>query len=163
MKVVSNASPLVNLARISQLTLLPQLFGRVLIPDAVWQEVVEDGRGQPGADEIRVATWIERMSVENWQLVHSLRQDFDPGEAEAIVLAIETDADWLLMDERLGRETAAHFGLRTVGLVGLLGEAKRQGMVQELRPLLDQLRDVAGFWISSALYHQVVLDAGESS
>lgn len=98
MKVVSDASPLVNLARIGQLALLPQLFGRVLIPDAVWQEVVEDGRGQPGADEIRIATWIERMTVSNRQLVHSLRQDLDAGEAEAIALAVEVDADWLLQE-----------------------------------------------------------------
>lgn len=162
MKVVSNASPLVNLARIGQLTLLPQLFGHVLIPDAVWQEVVEDGRGQPGADEIRTAAWIKRMTIANRQLVHSLRQELDPGEAEAIALAIESNADWLVMDERLGRETAAHFGLRYVGLIGILGEAKRRGIMQELRPLLDQLRDIAGFWISSALYNQVLYDAGES-
>lgn len=163
MKVVSNASPLVNLARIGQLTLLPQLFGQVLIPDAVWQEVVEDGRGQPGADEIRMAAWIERMTVSNRQLVHSLRQDLDPGEAEAIALAVEIEADWLLMDERLGRETAAHFGLRYAGLISILSEARERGIVQELRPLLNQLRDVAGFWISSALADRVLRDAGELS
>lgn len=163
MKVVSNASPLVNLARIGQLTLLPQLFGQVLIPEAVWREVVEDGSGQPGADEIRIAAWIKRMAVSNRQLVYSLRQDLDPGEAEAIALAVEIDADWLLMDERLGRETAAYFGLRYVGLIGILAEAKQRDMLQELRPLLHQLRDVAGFWISSALYNQVLHDAGELS
>ncbi len=161
MKVVSNASPLVNLSRISQLTLLPQLFGRVLLPEAVWQEVVEDGRGQPGADEIRRATWVERVPVSNQQLVHSLRQDLDPGEAEAIALAVEIDADWLLMDERLGRETAGHFGRPCIGLVGILGVAKQRGMLQELRPLLNQLRDVAGFRMSSALIIEVLRDAGE--
>ncbi|WP_244083925.1 hypothetical protein [Desulforhabdus sp. TSK] len=53
MKVVSNASPLINLARIGRLSLLPRIFDRLLIPEAVWQEVVEEGQGQPGADEIR--------------------------------------------------------------------------------------------------------------
>jgi predicted nucleic acid-binding protein len=65
MNVVSNASPLINLTRIGQLTLLPRIFGRLLIPDAVWQEVVIDGRGQPGAEEVRLADWIERKSVMN--------------------------------------------------------------------------------------------------
>lgn len=163
MKVVSNASPLVNLARIGQLRVLPLIFGRVLLPDAVWQEVVEDGRGQAGADEIRQATWIERATVSNQPLVHSLRQDLDPGEAEAIVLAVEINADWLLMDERLGRETARHFGLTHVGLVGILGEAKKRGIVRELSPLLNQLRNVAGFRMSSELYNQVLRDAGEQT
>jgi len=160
-KVVSNASPLINLARIGQLALLPRLFGRLLLPQAVWQEVVEDGRGQPGAEEIRRAVWIERAAVSNQPLIHSLRQDFDAGEAEAIVLAIEIQADWLLMDERLGRETAQYFGLRYVGLVGILSAAKQRGDLKALRPLLDRLRDVAGFRVSSALYQQVLRDAGE--
>ena len=161
MKVVCNASPLINLARIGQLALLPRLFGRLLLPQAVWQEVVEDGRGQPGAEEIRRAVWIERATVSNQPLVHSLRQDLDAGEAEAIALAIEIQADWLLMDERLGRETAQHFGLRYVGLVGILSAAKQRGDLKALRPLLDRLRDVAGFRVSSALYEQVLRDAGE--
>jgi len=160
-KVVSNASPLINLARIGQLALLPRLFGRLLLPQAVWQEVVEDGRGQPGAEEIRRAVWIERAAVSNQPLIHSLRQDFDAGEAEAIALAIEIQADWLLMDERLGRETAQYFGLRYVGLVGILSAAKQRGDLKALRPLLDRLRDVAGFRVSSALYQQVLRDAGE--
>ena len=161
MKVVSNASPLINLARIGQLALLSRLFGRLLLPQAVWQEVVEDGRGQPGAEEIRRAVWIERAAVSNQPLIHSLRQDLDAGEAEAIALAIEIQADWLLMDERLGRETAQYFGLRYVGLVGILSAAKQRGDLKALRPLLDRLRDVAGFRVSSALYQQVLRDAGE--
>ena len=76
-------------------------------------------------------------------------------------MAVEVNADWLLMDERLGRETARHFGLTHVGLVGILGEAKKQGIVHELSPLLNQLRDVAGFRMSSELYNQVLRDAGE--
>lgn len=161
MKVVSNASPLINLARIGRLSLLPRIFGRLLIPEAVWQEVVEEGQGQPGADEIRQAAWVERTAVSNRQFVHSLRQDLDPGEAEAIALAVEINADWLLMDERLGRETARHFGVRYLGLIGVLSAAKRRGDLNALRPLLEQLRDVAGFRISSALYEQVLQDAEE--
>lgn len=161
MKVVSNASPLINLARIGQLSLLPCLFGRLLIPEAVWHEVVIEGHGQPGADEVRAAQWIELSAVANRDLVHLLRQDLDPGEAEAVALAVGINADWLVMDERLGRETARHFGLRCVGLIGVLSAAKRRGVVSALHPLLDQLRDVAGFRISSALYEQVLRDAGE--
>lgn len=161
MKVVSNASPLVNLARIGRLSLLPNLFGRVLIPEAVWQEVVVAGKGQPGAEEISQANWIERTAVANHHLVHSLRQELDPGEAEAIALAIEINADWLLMDERLGRQTAQHFGLGFIGIVGILQAAKRRGDVAALHPLLTDLRDLAGFRISANLWERALQDAGE--
>jgi len=66
--VVSNASPLINLARIDQLDLLPRLYGELLIPEAVWEEVVIEGAGQPGADEVKAATWIKRQAVANRSL-----------------------------------------------------------------------------------------------
>ncbi len=108
MHVVSNSSPLINLARIGKLTLLRELFGVLIVPDAVWQEVVVEGAGQPGADEVRSAAWIQRQAVMNTQLVQALQQDLDAGEAEAIALSLELGADLLLMDENLGRQTARH-------------------------------------------------------
>ena len=101
MSVVSNASPLINLARIGKLDLLHDLYGELTIPEAVWREVVVEGAGQPGADEVKGATWIKRHAVANRQLVHALQQELDAGEAEAIVLASEMEAELLLMDERL--------------------------------------------------------------
>ena len=89
MHVVSNSSPLINLARIGRLTLLRELFGVLIVPDAVWQEVVVEGAGQPGADEVRSAEWIQRQAVMNTQLVQALQQDLDAGEAEAIALSLE--------------------------------------------------------------------------
>jgi len=161
MIVVSNTSPLINLARIGHLDLLQRIFGKILIPAAVWQEAVIDGEGQPGAKEICQAGWIERLTVTNRQLVHSLGQELDPGEAEAISLAVEIKADWLLMDERLGRQTARHFDLGTIGLIGILKVAKQRGEIAALRPLLEQLRDIAGFRISQALFDQALQDVGE--
>lgn len=161
MKVVSNASPLINLARIGRLGLLARVFNQVIIPEAVWQEVVVDGEGQPGAEEVRQADWIVREVASNRQLVHSLRQELDAGEAEAIALSVEINADWLLMDERLGRETARHFGLGYIGLIGVLQVAKRRGEIEMLRPLLAQLRDLAGFRVSPALYERILQEEGE--
>lgn len=103
MSIVSNASPLINLARIGKLNLLRQLYGGLTIPNAVWQEVVFEGAGQPGADEVEAATWIKSQAVTNRELVRALQQELDAGEAEAIALALEIGAELLLMDERLGR------------------------------------------------------------
>lgn len=163
MSIVSNASPLINLARIGQLNLLPRLYGELAIPDAVWREVVLEGTGQPGAEEIEVASWIRVQPATNRELVQALQQELDAGEAEAIALALQVKAEFLLMDEHLGRETAIHMGVRCVGLIGVLVEAKHKRLVNHIRPLLDTLRDVAGFWISEALYQRVLQDEGESS
>ena len=85
-----------------------------------------DGAGQPGSTEIENAEWIKRRQVANTQLVHSLLQYLDEGESEAIVLAVELKAELLIIDERLGRDTARHFGLTFTGLIGLLVEAKQR-------------------------------------
>jgi len=94
--------------------------------------------------------------------VQALQQELDAGEAEAIVLALETRAELLLMDEHLGRETARHLGLRHTGLIGVLIEAKRKGLISKVKPHLDALRDVAGFRVSDALYRRVLQDEGEA-
>jgi hypothetical protein len=65
MSIVSDASPLINLARIGKLELLRQLYGELVIPEAVWCEVVIEGEGQPGADEIKTATWVKTQPVTN--------------------------------------------------------------------------------------------------
>ena len=161
MHVVSNSSPLINLARIGKLTLLRELFGVLIVPDAVWQEVVVEGAGQPGADEVRSAAWIQRQAVMNTQLVQALQQDLDAGEAEAIALSLELGADLLLMDENLGRQTARHLGLRYVGLIGALVMAKRRGLISAVKPHLDLLRDIAGFRVDAALYDHVLKDQSE--
>jgi predicted nucleic acid-binding protein len=161
MSIVSNASPLIGLARLGQLKLLLQLYGDLTIPEAVWQEVVLEGAGQPGAEEIETAGWIQVQPVANRELVQALRQDLDAGEAEAIALALEVGAEFLLMDECLGREVAQHLDVRCVGLIGVLIEAKRKGLIGEIRTLLDALRDVAGFRISESLYQRVLRDEGE--
>lgn len=162
MSIVSNASPLINLVRIGQLNLLRQLYNEIVIPEAVWREVVIEGSGQPGADELKSATWVKTQTVKNQQLVHALRQDLDAGEAEAIVLAVEHGAELLLMDERLGRESASHFNLRITGVVGVLVEAKRKGFIQDVKSHLVALRDLAGFHLSEQLYQRILQDENEA-
>ena len=161
MSVVSNASPLINLARIGQFGLLQEVYGQIVIPEAVRNEVINEGAGQPGAAELEQAEWIETRPVSNALLVQALRQDLDEGEAEAIVLALEVKADLLRMDERLGREVARHLGVAVTGLIGLCLEAKHKGIIVAVKPLLDMLRDQAGFRINPLLYEKVLADAGE--
>jgi predicted nucleic acid-binding protein len=161
MSIVSNASLLINLSRIDKLELLRDLYKEILIPEGVWHEVVVEGGNQPGAETIRASVWIKRQAVKNRDLIQALRQELDTGEAEAIALSLEIGAELLLMDEHLGREVARHFGLRYSGLIGVLIEAKHKGFINAIKPLLDSLRNVAGFRVSNLLYEQVLRDEKE--
>jgi predicted nucleic acid-binding protein len=160
-KVISNASPIINLAWIGKLELLSKLFGQLIIPKSVWVEIVVKGKEQTGSNELKSAGWIQTQEATNHELVQSLRQDLDAGEAEAIALALETKADLLLMDERLGRETANYFDINVVGVIVILIEAKRKGLLKEVKPSLDLLHSLAGFYIRPSLYERILREQGE--
>jgi len=87
--VVSNTSPIINLAAIGQLNLLEQLYGRIVIPQGVYHEIVIVGAGQAGAAEVQTSAWIESRQVVSQGLVTSLLTNLDKGEAEAIALALD--------------------------------------------------------------------------
>jgi predicted nucleic acid-binding protein len=161
--VVSNTSPIINLAAVGQLQLLWQLYGRIIIPQAVYREIVIVGAGQPGAVQVKSSDWIEMRPVSDQALVASLQLKVDEGEAEAIALAAALNADLVLLDERRGRVAASHLGLRYVGLLGILIEAKHNGLVSNIKPILDDLLERAGFWVAQELYDRVLQAAGESN
>jgi predicted nucleic acid-binding protein len=159
--VVSNTSAILNLAVVGQLSLLEQLYGMVIIPDAVSQELSTVDLQRSVAAEMRIPLWIETQSVTNHQLVNSLLLELDAGEAEAIVLAVELHADLLLLDERRGRKVASRWGLQLIGLLGALVQAKQRGFINTVKPVLDALIGKAGFWVSNDLYARVLQEAGE--
>lgn len=162
MIIVSNTSPLTNLAAIGQFPLLRQLYARLHIAEGVWEELNAKGQHWPGRDEVAEADWIERHPVQNQALVTALRRDLDRGEAETIALAFELGANLVLLDEREGRHAAQRLELPVTGVVGLLLEAKSRGAVDAVRPHVDALRYKAGFYLSETVYHAVLSLAGES-
>lgn len=161
MIVVSNTSPLTNLAAIGQFDMLGHLYPGLCIADGVWDELNAGGRCWPGRNEVAAADWIKRCTVQNQPLVNALRRDLDRGESETIALAVEFGADLILLDEKEGRNAAVRFGLRPVGIVGVLLEAKKKGFTEELRPHLDALRKDAGFYLSEPLYRHALVLSGE--
>jgi uncharacterized protein len=114
--IVSDTSPISNLIIVGYIHLLPQLFGTVIIPDAVYQELLANGIHHPVTQTIQTVDWLEVRSVTDQQQVVDLERDrdLDPGEANAIILAIELRATQLLIDERLGRLEAKQQGLRAL-------------------------------------------------
>lgn len=161
MVVVSNSSVLINLSIIRHLDLLRENFGDIVVPKAVWREVVVDGFEKPGAREVKQANWIKIENVENIPLVQSLAQYLDDGESETIALAIEIDADLVLLDEKDARDTAEIFGLDILGVIGILIWAKREGLILSLKEELNQLQKVAKFRISNQLYQRALAEVNE--
>ena len=161
MIVISNTSPLTNLAAIGQFSLLQSLFGQIEIPVAVSGELSAGGKNWPGAAEAAAANWVRIKTVNNPALVDALRLDLDFGESEAIALAIESRADLVLLDEQSARFAAQHFNLRVMGVVGILLRAKNMTLLNSVRPHLDALRQQAGFFLSEPLYQHALQLAGE--
>ena len=115
-----------------------------------------------GTVEVQTLDWIENRTVENRQGVEELQVDLDIGEAEAIILALELDADLLLVDERRGRKVALELGVKKIsGLLAVLQEAKEKSLILEIKPILDRLISENNFRISVSLYNRVLQFAGE--
>ena len=114
MTVVSNASPIINLDAVGHLDLLQELYDEVLIPPAVYEEVTAAPE-KPGARAVQGEDWITHRSLKRPRLASALLDELDPGEAQAIALAVETDVELLLLDEQAGRHAACRLEVDHVG------------------------------------------------
>lgn len=161
MIVVSNTSPLTNLAAIGQFHLLGALYTTVHIPLGVWDDLNAFGQAWPGSREAAEADWVIQHAVADQTLVTALQDDLHRGEAETIALAIELKADLVLLDEKDARQRAKKLGLVVGGVLGILLQAKARGLLPTVRPALDDLRQRAGFYVSDPLYRHILVVAQE--
>ncbi len=160
MIVVSDSSPLIALASVGCLELLQTLYGRVVVPEAVRDEVLGDIERQ-GAREILAADWIDVRQASDTIDLYLARTLVHAGEAEAIGLAIELDAELLIVDERRARDLAETMGLRITGVAGVLLEAKSRGLIPAIKSVLDALSVSGSFYLSRRFYEAALQAAGE--
>jgi uncharacterized protein len=153
--IVSNSSPLIGLDDVGRLDLLHTLYGSLIIPRAVSAEFTA------GRTPRLLPEWIEVREIANRPLAAVLRTEVHAGEAEAIALAVDLEADLVLLDDRHGRRVAAEIGLRHIGALGVLIEAKRRGFLEAIGPLIDELVAKKSFWVSEDLRRRVLQAAGE--
>jgi predicted nucleic acid-binding protein len=162
MKVISNSSVLIALSGIGRLELLQRRFPEgVIIPDAVWREVVETGHGRVGAKKVSDAGWIKRGQIQNYAIATALQTTLDQGEAEVIALGLEIGADLLLLDEKIARSVAVRLQSPVLGTIGLLIWGKRQGLFPSLANELSLLRREGGFRLSKIVYEYALKQVGE--
>ena len=162
MKAVADSSVLIALSSIRLLHVLSRRFpAGVLVPPAVWAEVVETGTGQPGAADVASASWITVREVADKAFVGLLQGQLDAGEAEAIALARQEGDAIVLLDEKDARRVAQRLSLRLLGTVGVLVWAKRAGVIANLRDHLDALDTQGRFRLSQAVRREALRAAGE--
>jgi predicted nucleic acid-binding protein len=153
MIVVSDTSPITALLAIGEEDLLHDLFGGVVIPPAVQRELL---RGH-----IALPSWLQVVQVQDSKRVQRLLGSLDAGESEAIVLAGETHADILLIDERKGRRLAVAEGIGVIGLVGVVLLAKKRGRIESAGDLLQRLSHEAGMYLAEGILRTALQSVGE--
>jgi len=150
--VVSNSSPLIALARIQRLDLLPAIFESVLIPPAVAREIA------PSIPVLPI--WLRIQAPSVLPPASLLRRRLGDGEWEALALASELKANWIILDDLPARRSAEATGLNVIGTLGTLVTAKRVGLLTSIRPELDALVRTA-FFLSPQLYDNLLRLADE--
>ena len=158
-KVVSNTTPIISLLKIGKLEILKDLYDEIYIPQEVFNEI-EAGKHKKYYLNLLTFEWIKIEQIQDRKSI-SYFLDLDKGEAEAIVLATESEADLILLDESLGRFHAKHAGLRVTGTIGILVKAKKRGLISELKPLILELKD-KGVWLSESLIERILELANET-
>ncbi len=158
---VTDASPLIFLAKLGRLDVLHRSAERLYLPCAVLNEIRAKPDEATRDIEIAVCSWLSVHEVANRPAVELLLANLDLGEAEVIVLAKELNADWVLLDDLDARRFARRAGLRPIGTLGLLLAARLRGEIPSLRAEVDGLRR-AGFRVSAALVEAALKEAGEA-
>lgn len=154
MIIVSDTTAITSLLQIGRLDILPALYEKVIIPQEVANELKRFHSEMPN--------FIAIQPVTNPLVLQKLKNELDPGEAAAIALMLEGVGNLLLMDEKSGRQVAQREGLNVIGLMGVLLDARKRGIVSSLSDLIANLEQVAGFRISPRLKQHVLQAAGEN-
>lgn len=160
-RVIVNSTPLIVLANVNKLELLQQLYGRIIIPQAVYDEVTITPYASI-REIISHCPWITIEKISNIQEKKMYQAKLHAGEVEVMILAQEEPpANLVILDDNAAKKTAKYLGLKVTGTLGVLIKAKKQKLLTEVKPVLDKMI-CEGFYISNTLYDLVLQEAGET-
>lgn len=161
MLVVSDTTPLLYLARVGRLDVLCELYVEVVVPQTVWDELVEARPDAPGVVAVRAAAWLRVVpDVSAPDDVAGVLAEIDAGEAAAIAVALGRHAELLLIDDAAGRRAAGELGVAVRGTLGVLVTAKAAGILAAVAPVIAALL-AEGFRASCAVVEQALRASGE--
>ena len=164
MRVVSNTSPISNLAIVGRLEILRHQLGNLLIPPAVRAELsrLDHPGGRRAVEQAFADGWIRIEAIRDAGLFKTLVASLDAGEAEAICLASNQEGSLLVMDESAGRSAARNLEIRVTGTLGVLLKERHRGGIDSIRDEMDRLVNEAGFFVSKQIRETVLKAAGEA-
>ena len=162
MIVVADTSVILNLCCVRHEHLLPALFREVCIPDQVRSEFERLSRQQPRFHGLHVPGWLRVMAVDVIPPSIAAMPNLHVGETAALTLAMQLQAQAVLMDESAGRKAAHLLGMQPIGVLGVLIQAKRSGLLAAIRPVLADLENHAGFWLAPTLVEATLKKLGEA-
>jgi predicted nucleic acid-binding protein len=158
--VVSDTSPIRALHHLALLDLLKDVYGKVYLPDAVAEELRNPSL-RFGSFNATAFAFLVIESPLDLERVAVFQKRLDAGEAAALALALERNADYVLLDERAGRRIAQELGFNVIGVLGVLSEARRRGLVPLIAPLILRLQSEMSFHLAPPLVAEVLRLAGE--
>ena len=155
-KVLANTTPLIALANNDRLDLLNKLYGTIIVPQAVMDEIVLE----PARQRVRNASWIKVELIQDHSQKDIFRARLHAGEVEVMILAREQKADLVIMDDDAAKKTAKFLGLKVTGTLGVLLKAKREGYLDKVEPVINELIH-DGLFVSDTVKRYVLKEAGE--
>ncbi len=156
-KVIINTTPIIALSEIGELSLLKSLYEEVVIPKAVFEEI----KTEPGFTEVRECDWIHVENVKDDSKRGLFQSRLHKGEVEVMMLAMETNADLVVIDDALARKTARYYEMTITGTLGILIKAKEKGLVDSVDKLMTRLIS-NGLYVSEDVRLAVLKEAGEA-
>ncbi|MBR1598376.1 MAG: DUF3368 domain-containing protein [Lachnospiraceae bacterium] len=156
-KVIVNTTPIIALADIGHLDLLRKIYGQIIIPNAVWQEILSEPAKTLVKDN---SDWILVHEIHDNTQKKMYRARLHDGEVEVMILAQEEQADLVILDDNAAKKTAKYLGFTVTGTLGVILKAKREGHIDLVKPLIDDLSST-GFFINEQVIQYVLEEAGE--
>lgn len=159
-KVIVNSTPLIALCNIDRMDLLKSVYGRIVIPQAVFDEVT--AKDDSACRQIKQRPdWIEVKHISDNSQKQMYRAKLHDGEVEVMILAQETPtADLVIIDDNTAKKTAKFLGLHVTGTLGVILRAKRGGLIERIEPIIDELCK-NGFYVDDTIRAFALKQAGE--
>lgn len=159
-KVIVNSTPIIILSNAQSLSVLKSVYQEITIPKAVFDEVT--AKEDSACNELKNnLDWIHIENISNQASKRMYQAKLHAGEVEVMILAQETDADLVILDDNAAKKTAKFLGLTVTGTMGVLLKAKSLGFISEVKPIIDRIKD-NGFFITDEIYKLVLKQAGEN-
>lgn len=157
--IISNTTPILSLLKVDKLDVLQKMYGKIIVPSAVYQEI-ERGSNKPYYQDIKWFDWIDIRQVTHPDSL-TYFVDLDVGEAEVLLLSKEINADLVIIDEIVGRRYAKQLNLKITGTLGVLLKAKKLGLIPSVKDLISEMQE-KGSWFSTKLVSRLLELADEN-